>query len=397
MTTLTAASTTPTVLSEEMLDRFGQRAEVYDRENRFFGEDFDDLRRSGYLRGPIPVELGGLGLNLAQFGAEQRRLAYRAPATALATNMHLYWLGVAATLRAAGDDSCLWMLEEGARGEIFAAGHGEAGNDLPLLLSTSRAERVDGGYRIYGHKIFGSLTPVWSRLGIHALDASDPDKPVIVHGFLTRDSQGFTIKQTWDVLGMRATRSDDTVLEGAFIPNERIVRALPAGFAGADLFVLSVFVWALTGFANVYTGIAQRALDLGIAAIRRRSSVAMGGRGLTYHPLLQHTVAEMALEVDAIVAQVDRLMSDWVNGVDHGGAWPAKIVGTKYRAVEGAKRVVDLALECTGGAGMFKGNELERLYRDVRCGGFHPANSPLVHEIVGKTALGVLGEEPRWG
>src|SRR5579859_6125991 len=40
--------------------------------------------------------------------------------------------------------------------------------------------------------------------------------------------------------------------------------------------------------------------------------------------------------------------------------------------------------------------ELERLYRDVRCGGFHPANSALVHEIGGKTTLGILGEEPRW-
>jgi hypothetical protein len=45
---------------------------------------------------------------------------------------------------------------------------------------------------------------------------------------------------------------------------------------------------------------------------------------------------------------------------------------------------------------MFKGNELERLYRDARCGGFHPANPSVTHEIVGKTALGVLGEEPRW-
>ena len=52
----------------------------------------------------------------------------------------------------------------------------------------------------------------------------------------------------------------------------------------------------------------------------------------------------------------------------------------------------------SGGTGMFKSNELERLYRDVRCGGFHPANSMLVHEIVGKTALGIdLGEQPRWG
>ncbi len=60
--------------------------------------------------------------------------------------------------------------------------------------------------------------------------------------------------------------------------------------------------------------------------------------------------------------------------------------------------MVDLALDMSGGAGMFKTNELERLYRDVRCGGFHPANSALVHEIVGKTTLGIeLGEQPRWG
>jgi hypothetical protein len=30
--------------------------------------------------------------------------------------------------------------------------------------------------------------------------------------------------------------------------------------------------------------------------------------------------------------------------------------------------------------------------RDVRCGGFQPANSALAHEIVGKTALGLFGE-----
>ena len=46
---------------------------------------------------------------------------------------------------------------------------------------------------------------------------------------------------------------------------------------------------------------------------------------------------------------------------------------------------------------MFKRNELERIYRDVRAGTIHPANSMLVHEIVGKSALGVLGEYPRWG
>jgi alkylation response protein AidB-like acyl-CoA dehydrogenase len=55
-------------------------------------------------------------------------------------------------------------------------------------------------------------------------------------------------------------------------------------------------------------------------------------------------------------------------------------------------------MEASGAAGMFRANELERLFRDARCGHFHPANSFLVHEIVGKTALGIdLGEQPRWG
>jgi alkylation response protein AidB-like acyl-CoA dehydrogenase len=106
----------------------------------------------------------------------------------------------------------------------------------------------------------------------------------------------------------------------------------------------------------------------------------------------------MTLEIESMRPHIDRIADDWSTGVNHGGEWPAKIVAAKYHCVEGAKKVVDLAMDVSGGAGMFKSSELERLYRDVRCGGFHPANSALVHEIVGKTTLGVLGEDgPRWG
>jgi len=97
------------------------------------------------------------------------------------------------------------------------------------------------------------------------------------------------------------------------------------------------------------------------------------------------------------LGDVERVADDWVNGVDHGHGWPSKLVSAKYHAVEAAKRVVDRAYDVIGGSAMFKRNELERLYRDVRAGTIHPANSMLVHEIVGKSALGVLGEYPRWG
>src|SRR5690242_12442653 len=129
----------PSQLTDELIEACGQRAATYDRENRFFSEDFEDLRRAGYLLLAVPTELGGQGMNLAQVCREQRRLAYRAPATALATNMHFYWTGLAADLLRAGDESCKWMLEEAAAGEVFAAGHGESGNDFPVLLSSAKA------------------------------------------------------------------------------------------------------------------------------------------------------------------------------------------------------------------------------------------------------------------
>jgi len=382
-------------LSDEIIAHCGERAAAYDRENRFFTEDFEELRAAGYLKIAIPKELGGHGMSLADVCREQRRLAYRAPATALATNMHLYWTGVAADLRKMGDASLEWMLREAAAGEVFAAGHGEAGNDLPLFLSTAKAERVDGGYKFWGHKTFGSLTPVWTRLGLHALNAADPGGPKIVHAFLPRDTKGYTIKETWDTLGMRATRSDDTLLDGAFIPDKYVSRVVPAGTA--DLFVLAIFGWAEPTFGSIYLGLAERARDLAAAGVKKRTSLALT-RSMAYHPEVQRSFSEMQLALEAAGAQVDRVAEEWSTGLDHGARWPMKLVAAKHNAVEAAKKVVDLALAVSGGGGMFKSSELERLYRDARCGGFHPASTLLAHEIVGKTVLGIdLGEQPRWG
>lgn len=382
-------------LPDDLLRRFAERAAGYDRENRFFQEDFDDLKDAGYLTLPVPKELGGAGFTLAQMCRGQRRLAYYAPATALGVNMHVYWIGVAADLWRHGDRSLEWMLREAMQGEIFNAGHSERGNDIQLLLSTTKADRVEGGFRVTGHKMFGSLMPVWTRMGLHAMWADAEDGPKIVHAFLPRDSAGCRIVETWDTMGMRATRSDDTLLEGAFVPDKYIARVLPAG--AADNFIVTVFAWALLGFANTYCGVARRALDLALPGIKGKSSLGVT-RSMAYHPEIQHMVAEMALAFDPIEPHLDRVAEDWSKGVDHGATWPAKIVSAKFHAVEACWRIVDRAMEVSGGAGMFRTNELERLFRDARCGRFHPANTFLTHEIVAKTALGIdLGEQPRWG
>jgi alkylation response protein AidB-like acyl-CoA dehydrogenase len=395
-----AAATRPArrpPLTDEMLHRFQERAPRYDAENRFFTEDFEELRDSGYLLMAVPPELGGQGMTLAEVCREQRRLGYYAPADALAVNMHIYWTGLAADLWRAGDRSLEWLLRAAATGAVFAAGHAESGNDIPVLLSTTRAERVKGGYRFYGRKHFGSLTPVWTYLGVHGMDASDPAQPMIVHGFMPRDAEGYRVVENWDVLGMRATRSDDTVLDGAFVPDRFITRRVPAGAAGVDPFVLGIFAWALLGFGNIYYGLARRALDLTVAGAKQKTSIGLS-RPMAYHAEVQHGVAEMVLELEGIEAHLDRAAEDWASGVNHGGLWPVKLVAAKYHAVEGAWRVVDRALDLAGGFGIFRQGPFERLFRDARLGRMHPSNSMLTHELAAKLTLGINpDEQPRWG
>jgi alkylation response protein AidB-like acyl-CoA dehydrogenase len=385
------------LLSISMLDRFAERAPVYDRENRFFQEDFDELKASRYLLAAVPEEFGGLGLSMPEVMRLQRRLAYYAAPTALGINMHVYWTGVFADLWGAGDKSSEPFLCDAGAGEVYAAGHAESGNDLPVLLGTTRAERVDGGYRFYGRKAFGSLTPVWTRFGLHAMDASDPASPKVVHAFMPRDCAGYSIKETWDTLGARATRSDDTILDGCFVPDRYIARVVPAGAAGIDQFVISLFAWALLGFANVYAGLAQRAIDFTIDNVKQKSSIGLS-RSMAHHAEVQHEIAEMAIELEGITPHLDRVAEDWANGVDHGAMWGAKIVAAKYHAVTSAWKAVDRGMDVNGGFGIFKAAGYERLWRDAALGRIHPSNSALTHEFVAKTMLGINPDEtPRWG
>jgi alkylation response protein AidB-like acyl-CoA dehydrogenase len=392
-----AKSVQRALLTDEMLARFDERAPGYDRDNAFFTEDFEDLRASGFFRASLPVEYGGAGMNLGEINRLLRRIAYVAPATAVAVNMHHYFVGLCADLHRAGDPSGDWVLERAAEGHVFAAGHGEAGNDIPVLLSSSTAERVDGGWVFTGHKIFGSLTPVWTSLGVHGMDTSDPDHPRVVHGFVDRDAAGYRIVDTWDTLGMRATASQDTILERTFVPDDATILVCPAGFAGAGLFQVALFAWALLGFAGVYAAVARRAYDETITHLPDRTSMALT-RSMAYHPEVQHHIAEMRIHLEAMNAHLDRVCDDWSSGVDHGTDWPAKIVACKYDVVNRAWNVVDTALDLTGGAGIFKRNRIEQLFRDARLGRIHPGNTLLTHELVGKLSLGINpDEQPRWG
>src|SRR5207244_13281942 len=90
-----------------------------------------------------------------------------------------------------------------------------------------------------------------------------------------RDAKGDNTKTTWDVMGTRATRSADTVLEGASVPDKYLARVVPAGAAGADMFVLGFFTWALVNFANIYSAIGLRTPEVLVEQLKTKSSIAV--------------------------------------------------------------------------------------------------------------------------
>lgn len=282
------------VLTPELLARIHERAAGYDERNEFCHEDLAEVMDVGYLRALVPEADGGLGWDLPTLVAAQRLLAAHAPATALAVNMHHVWVAVARQMTASGHEEFHPVLRESAAGEIFAFGISEPGNDAVLFDSATEA-RVDqdGAVSFIGTKIFTTLAPVWTRLGLFGRDVEGGDAPLIF-GFLEREAPGWRSLDDWDTLGMRATQSQTTVLEGARVPAHRIVRRLPEG-PNRDPLVFAIFSSFLGLLSAVYTGLGDRALQLAARlAEDRRSRIT--GESLSQDPDIRYRLAEAQLQ-----------------------------------------------------------------------------------------------------
>jgi alkylation response protein AidB-like acyl-CoA dehydrogenase len=377
------------VLTPHLLAALRDRAAGYDESNAFPHQDLEDLRAAGYLGAFAPTSVGGRGWDVATVVAAQRVLAMHAPATALAVNMHQIWNGVAAILRRQGDDSLDFIHRESAAGEVFAFGISEAGNDAVLFDSDTVAEPLaDGSYRFTGTKIFTTLSPVWTRLGIFG---KTPDGSQLVFGFLDRSAAGWQADGgSWDMLGMRATHSHTTTLDGALVPAERVIRRIPTG-PNADPLTFGIFASFLTLVAAVYTGIGDRAVELAVRNLgRRRSKVT--GQALSQDAVLRYKTAEASLRQLAIDTQLRAVAADIDAGADLGAEWFPRLVANKTLAIRTAKAQADFAVEASGGASYHRQNELSRLYRDVMAGVFHPSDDESAHQTLANFMLGPAGE-----
>lgn len=366
------------LLPTSLLQSFRNQASLYDKKNVFFHEDLRVLKKSRYLKLLIPIKLGGLGFNFYECVLTQQRLATAAPATALGVNMHLIWSSIATILCNNGDHSLEFIIKEIANDEIFAFGISEPRNDNILRDSKTVALQLkDKSYSFTGTKIFTSLSPVWTKLGIVGKEkqCSNRSNDKLIYGFLNRNAKGILIKNTWDTLGMRATQSQTTILKKVIISKDKIFRKIDT-CKNDDKFIFALFICFEILTSSIYIGIGQRSLFLAVQKCNQFTNKIL----FSYKYLLAQAASIMDslyIQLEFFSKNVDKFFQTKTQSY-----WLQRLAGFKIRVADSTRKVNDIALQIVGGQSYFNGHELERLHRDVIANIFHPSNKESTYNLI---------------
>jgi alkylation response protein AidB-like acyl-CoA dehydrogenase len=345
-----------------------------DENKEFAAANFKILRKHGFLALVVPTELGGHGLSRTETAAVLRALARHCPSTALALSMHTHVAAAAAWRWKHQKAPVDGLLKRIASENLQLLSSG--GSDW--LPGSGKAEKVEGGYRINARKTFASGAPAAQLFMTGAIEQDAPDGPTVLQFGVPMNTDGVSIVETWDTLGMRGSGSHDVVFDNVFVPDAAI-----AARRKPDVWHPLLHLVAMVAFPmvySVYTGIAEAARDIALAQATKRRSPAID------------TVGEMDTELASTRIACDALVAFSENATPGPETTNTAFM---YRALvgRGAVRTVDLAMDVAGGAAYFRRVGLERLFRDVQGARFHPLPDSAQRRMAGRAALGLPIDE----
>ena len=376
-------------LATTLADDFATRAAQHDEEGSFPYENYARLKETGYTILTVPEELGGMGASLLERIKTQERLAQGCGPTALAINMHFNVMSLLINLWHKRKTPLVEsMLRKIVQERLIVGGSGsEPDNAISVLRPKTQAVRVDGGWRVSGRKIFSTQSIALDRYFAEATwkggEHDGKQTGTVISFMIPRDTPGFVIKDDWNTMGMRSTESRSTELQDAFIPESNVFLERPVFTRGGvtDLFPRAPFT-----IGSVYIGIAIAARDFVVEFMRDRPRFPLK-KPMSHLPSVYNKVGEM----DALIETARAVMWKAAAEADQEAPrrWIRKSVAARMVAMENSVQVVDLAMRTVGGIAYFKRLPLERYYRDVRAGLFHPFDTDETLELLGKTAFGI--------
>jgi acyl-CoA dehydrogenase len=229
----------------------------------------------------------------------------------------------------------------------------DAGSDLGAI--TTRAERVDGGWRLNGVKQFISHGDTAAYVIVLAVTEPDQDLKRRFSAFLVPQGS-FTVLNRFRKMGWRGYPLSALAFEDCVVGDDALIGDVGDGFGG----MMSMLNSGRLNIAGRCIGLTEDLLAMGVEYAAQRKTF---GRLLADRDSLQFTFANIATELQAAELMVAHAawLADQGSANIHVAAAQAKLW-----ASEMAGRAADATLQVFGGAGYMADLPLERIYRDVR-------------------------------
>ncbi len=367
-----ASRTDWVAVAEELAPLFAARAAGHDADDTFVSENYADLRRRRVFSAAVPDELGGGGASPAEMCEVLRTLARACSSTALALSMHTHQVLIPAWRWRHDRAPVEPFLRRVASEQLVIATSG--GSDW--LAGSGRADKVEGGYRVSGRKIFASGSPAADIFTTMAIYDDPADGPTVLHFAIPLDAPGVKLHDNWRTLGMRGTGSHDLTLDAVFVPDAGISVRRPAGRWSHIWHIVAAT--ALPAIYSVYVGVAEAARAVALREAGRRRD--------------DRTVQEMIGAMDTELAAARMAWRSMVDAANRGPVGPEvtnEVMIGRTLVGQAVLRTAEAAMEVAGGAGFFRSAGLERLFRDLQGARYHALRGPAQRRYAGRLALGL--------
>ncbi|MCK1737532.1 acyl-CoA/acyl-ACP dehydrogenase [Bradyrhizobium sp. 138] len=370
--------------AEALATGFAARAAEHDRTGSFPFENFRELSEAGLLSLTVPAIHGGAGAG-ARYSARVIGIVGKAdPSTALVLSMHTINHLVIARSPTWPARLSRKLARESVEGVALVNAlrvEPELGSPARGGLPATIARRTETGWRLSGHKIYSTGSPiltwylVWAR--------TDEAEPRVGQFLVPAGLPGTRIIETWDHHGLRASGSHDVIFEDVVIPlDAEIDLRKPADWRTPDVTqatIHTVFV------AAIYDGVARAARDWLISFLEQRVPASLGAP-LASLPRAQEILGAIEARLAVNARLIDTFARDFDDGVQLSASESSAL---KLTVTNNAVAAVEDALSLTGNHGLSRANPLERHYRDVLCGRVHTPQDDSTRIGLGRAALGL--------
>ncbi|WP_242148587.1 acyl-CoA dehydrogenase family protein [Sphingomonas sp. BAUL-RG-20F-R05-02] len=253
----------------------------------------------------------------------------------------------------------------------FALTETDAGSDAAAMRT--RAEKVDGGYRLNGAKQFISCASIAGIAIVYAVTDPAAGKRGITGFIVPTDSPGYHVDKVEHKLGQAASDTCAIRFDDVFVADDLRLGAEGAGYGIA----LSNLEAGRIGIAAQCIGMAQAALEIAIGYAKDRKSF---GQAIIQHQAVGFRLADLAAKLEA----ARHLVLHAASMKDAGLPCLKEASMAKLVASETAESVVSGALQTLGGYGYLEEFGVARIYRDVRVCQIYEGTSDIQRMVIAR-------------